>query len=105
MPLLSALEIERDGPTWHALLLGLAAIEAPEAAAALATVALRKRGLFSRSGFALAQRLDVVAVLAASPTRAARQALARVAREAEGAVGVAARGELDRHGEEAAGTQ
>lgn len=105
MPLLSALEVERDAATWHALLLGLAGIEGPEAASALATVALRKRGLFSRGGFALAQRLDVVAALAASPTRAARQALARVAREAEGAVGAAARGELERHAVGASGTK
>jgi len=96
MPLLTAIGIERDGATWHALLLALARIEAPEAATALATVALQKRGFFSRGGFSLTQRLEVVSVMAASPTRAARQALVRVAREAEGEVGAAARGELDR---------
>jgi len=74
----------------------LARIEAPESAAALSTLALRKRGFLSRGGFSLPQRLDVVAALAASPTRAARQALMKVAREAEGEVGAAARGELDR---------
>ncbi len=104
MPLLAALEVERDGPTWRAMLAALGRIEAPEAAAAMATVALRKRGLLSRGGFSLSQRLEVVAVLAASPTRAARQALARVAREAEGEVGAAARGELDRQAAPAGGT-
>ena len=104
MPLLAALEVERDGATWRAMLAALGRIEAPEAAAAMATVALRKRGLLSRGGFSLSQRLEVVAVLAASPTRAARQALARVAREAEGEVGGAARGELDRQAAPAGGT-
>lgn len=97
MPLLAALEVERDGATWRAMLAALGRIEAPEAAAAIAAVAIRKRGLLSRGGFSLAQRLEVVAVLAASPTRAARQALARVAREADGEVRAAARGELARH--------
>jgi HEAT repeat protein len=96
MPLLAAIEAERDHSTWRAMLTALARIEAPEAAAALSTVALRKRGFLSRGGFSLPQRLEVVAVIAASPTRAARQALAKVAREAEGEVGAAARGELDR---------
>jgi hypothetical protein len=96
MSLLAALEAERDGTTWRVMLKALGQIEAPEAAAAMCTVALRKRGWLSRGGFSLAQRLEVVAVLAASPTRAARQALTRVAGEGEGEVGAAARGELDR---------
>ncbi len=96
MPLLAAIESERDHTTWRVMLTALGRIEAPEAAAAMGSVALRKRGFLSRGGFSLAQRLETVAVLAASPTRAARQALTRVAREAEGEVGAAARGELDR---------
>ena len=96
MPLLAAIETERDHATWKVMLTALGRIEAPEAAAAMSSVALRRRGFLSRGGFSLAQRLEVVAVLAASPTRAARQALTRVAREAEGEVGAAARGELDR---------
>jgi hypothetical protein len=98
MPLLAALETERDSPTWHAMLLALSQIEAPEAAAALASVALKKRGLLSRGGFTSAQRLDVVAALSAAPTRAARTALARVAREADRDVGAAARTALERQG-------
>jgi hypothetical protein len=96
MPLLAALEVERDAATWLAMLVALGRIEAPEAAAALATLALRKRGFLSRVGLSLSQRLEVVSVLASAPTRAARQALTRVVREAEGEVGRAARGELDR---------
>ncbi|HEX5004366.1 MAG TPA: HEAT repeat domain-containing protein [Gemmatimonadales bacterium] len=96
MPLLAALEGERDPATWRAMLTALSRIEAPEAASALVTLALRRRGLLSRSGLTVAQRLEVVAALARSPTRAAAQALGRVAREAEGVVGAAARGELDR---------
>lgn len=97
-PLLAALEIERDTDTWHAMLVALGRLEAPEAATAMVTVALRKRGFLSRGGFTLAQRLEVVAVLAASPTHAAREALARVGREADSEVGAAARGELERLG-------
>ncbi len=96
MPLLTALEGERDAATWSVMLRALGQIEAPEAAAAMSAIALRKRSFLSRRGFALGQRLEVVDVLAASPTRAARQALGRVSREAEGEVGAAARGELDR---------
>jgi len=96
MPLLAALEQERDATTWSVMVRALAQVEAPEAAAALGAVALRKRGFLSRGGYTLAQRLEVVEVLARSPTRAARQALGRLAREAEGEVGAAARGELDR---------
>ena len=96
MPLLAALEAERDTATWRVMLKALARIEAPEAAAAMATLALRKRGFLSRGGLSLSERLEVVAALAASPTRAARQALTRLVREGEGEVGAAARGELDR---------
>jgi hypothetical protein len=103
MPLLAALELEKDAPTWHAMLLALANIEAPEAAAALASVALTKRGLLSRGGFSPAQRLEVVAALAGAPTRAARTALARVAREADREVGAAARVALERAGTGAPG--
>ena len=53
-------------------------------------------GFLSRGGLSLSERLEVVAALAASPTRAARQALTRLVREGEGEVGAAARGELDR---------
>lgn len=100
MPLLAALEIERDGPTWQAMLLALARIEAPEAAAALASMALKRRGMLSRGGFTHAQRMEVVSALAAAPTRAARQALARVAREGDRDVGAAARRALERPGAE-----
>jgi hypothetical protein len=96
MPLLAALEAERDAATWRVMLRALARIEAPEAAAAMATLALRKRGFLSRGGLSLSERLEVVAALAASPTRAARAALTRLVREGEGEVGAAARGELDR---------
>jgi hypothetical protein len=96
MPLLAALEVERDGATWHAMLLALAQIEAPEAATALASMALKRRGLLSRGGFTHARRLEVVSALAAAPTRAARTALARVAREGDREVGAAARAALGR---------
>lgn len=94
--LFASLAGERDGAAWRAMLAALARIETPEAATALAAVALQKKGLLARSGFTLPQRLEAVAVAAAGSTRAAWQALARVAREGEGQVGAAARAELER---------
>jgi len=92
----AALEGEKDASAWRAMLAALAGLDAPEAAAGLAAVALRKRGLLSRGGFTLPQRLEAVAAAAASSSPAARQALARMAREGDGQVGAAARGALER---------
>lgn len=94
--LCAVLEGEKDAAAWRAMLAALARLDTTEAASGLASVALRKRGLLSRGGFTLPQRLEGVAALAASPTQAARQALMRVAREGDGQVGEAARGALER---------
>ncbi len=95
MPLVAALEGEREPAAWRELLAALATIDAPEAAQALVRLATRKRGLFGRSGYPVRERLFVVEALAAAGTAAARQALGRIASEASGEVAEAARRALD----------
>ncbi|HEY7681296.1 MAG TPA: HEAT repeat domain-containing protein [Gemmatimonadales bacterium] len=90
MPLLAALEAERDPLAWEELLGALAAIDAPEAAAALSRIALARRGFLGLGGAALRRQLAVVRTLAAAKTGAARQALSRIAAEGEGEVREAA---------------
>jgi HEAT repeat protein len=89
MPLLAALEAERDDAAWEELLAAIAGIDAPEAAAALSRIALKRRGLFGLGG-ALTRQLLVVRALAAANTAAAKQALTRIAAEGEGEVAQAA---------------
>jgi hypothetical protein len=90
MPLLAALEAEREPATWEELLGALAAIDAPEAAAALSRMAIARRGLFELGAGQVRRRLAVVRALTSANTSAARQALARIAAEAEGEVAQAA---------------
>ena len=90
MPLLVALEAERDQGAWEELLGAIAGIDAPEAAAALSRIALKSKGLFDLGGNLLRQQMLVVKTLAASNTAAAKQALARIAAEGEGEVREAA---------------
>jgi hypothetical protein len=90
MPLAAALERERDPTARGALVTALAATEAPQAAAALAELLLRRRSLLNRQAWTVAERLAAVSVLAGSGSGAARQALERLAREAEGEVAAAA---------------
>jgi HEAT repeat protein len=95
MPLLAALEAEREQGTWEELLGALAEIDAPETVAALSRIALARRGLFDLGGGALSRRqLAVVRVLTATKTTAAKQALARIAAEGEGEVAEAAAASL-----------
>jgi len=81
MPLLAALEVEKDPATWEELLSALAAINAPESVAALTRVALEKHGLFSFGKAQARRQLAIVKSLAAANTPAARQALERIAAE------------------------
>jgi HEAT repeat protein len=96
MPLLAALEAEKDPATWEELLGALAAINAPESVAALTRVALERGGRFSFGKAQLRRQLAVVRSLAAAHTAAARQALERIAVEGEGEVAAAAREALNR---------
>ncbi len=86
MPLLAALEAEREPGTWDELLGALAGIDAPEAAAALSRMALQRRGMFALGGGLVRRQLAVVRALTTSNTSAAKQALARIAVEGEGEV-------------------
>ncbi len=87
MPLLAALESEKDATTWDALLQALAGINASEATVALTQLALASRGRFGFGGKTqLKRQLAVVDALAAANTHAARQALDRIAAEGSGEV-------------------
>jgi hypothetical protein len=67
------------------LLQALAGIDAPEARAVLVRVATERRGLLGR-GRPTSERLEVVSALANARTEASRQALSRIAAEADGQV-------------------
>ncbi len=90
MPLVVALERERDDAAWSVMAQALGQIGSHEAVTALATVALEKKGLL-RKGQSRARRLEAVSILADCGTPAARGALDGLSREAEGEVGAAAR--------------
>lgn len=85
MPLLAALEAERDQTAWEELLDALVAIDAPEAVSALTRIALQRPGLFAGAQ-AQKRQLAVVRALATAKTSAATQALQRIAAEAGGDV-------------------
>ena len=95
MPLLAALEVERDPAAWDELLHALAAIDAPEAAQALMRMALMRKALLSFGGGHLRRQVSVVRALAGAGTVAARQALERIAAEGEGEVQRAAAAALE----------
>lgn len=90
MPLVAALEEEREPATWRELLNALATIDAPEAGQALVRLATRRGSLFSRSGRPSRSRLQVVEALVEANTVTARQALERIAAEGDGEVAEAA---------------
>jgi HEAT repeats len=98
MPLVAALADERDPKTWSEMLRALARMDSPEALSAVVNIALRKKSVLRRGGYPVPQRLEAVALLAESRTEGARHALIRIAQEAEGEVGQAARTELKRVG-------
>jgi hypothetical protein len=84
MPLLAALESEKDPNTWEELLAALAGINAPESVAALTRIALEKQGRFSFGKAPHRRQLAIIRVLVTANTPSARQALARIAAEGEG---------------------
>jgi HEAT repeat protein len=95
MPIVAALEGERDGTAWRAMVGALAAIGTAESCAALAAAALARRTL-AGGGYSSGQRLEAVHALAHADTRHAAGALERVARDAGGAVAKAAADALAR---------
>ena len=98
MPIAAALDSEKDPAAWEELLSALASIDAPESAAALAQIALQKRGIFPLGGALIRRQLAVVRALYHANTVAARQALVRIAAEGEGEVKKAAAASVEQLG-------
>ena len=85
MPIVAALEHERDDMAWRAMAGALAAIGTPEACEALVTVARSVRTL-GGGGYTKGQRSEAVRALAHARGRHAVSALERLARQATGVV-------------------
>ena len=83
LPILVALESEKDPEAWDALVETVARIDTTEAVAGLVGIALDKHPLF-RSGRPWPQRLAVVKALRNSGTGSARRGLERLAAEGDG---------------------
>jgi HEAT repeat protein len=94
LPILVALEAEKDPATWDAMVEALARIDSNEAVSALVGIALDKRPIFS-AGRPRSQRLEVVNALQKAKTATARRGLERIAVEADGAVRRAAAAAVD----------
>ncbi|MDX2121120.1 MAG: HEAT repeat domain-containing protein [Gemmatimonadota bacterium] len=90
MPLFAAFETEKDPEAWQQMLETLVALDAAEIGAALARLALERRGFLSFGSTDLKRQLAIVGALAARNSPAARQALARIAAEGQGEVRAAA---------------
>ncbi|MDH5282676.1 MAG: HEAT repeat domain-containing protein, partial [Gemmatimonadota bacterium] len=79
MPLVAALEAEKDLAAWDALLTAIASLDAPEGPAALARMVMEPGGRLGPKGGQVNRQLAVVRALAAAPGAAARQALESIA--------------------------
>ena len=90
MPLVVALERERDDEAWSMMARALGQIGSHEAVTALSTVALEKKG-FLRKGQSRARRLEAVRILADCGAPVARGALEGLSRDADGEVAALAR--------------
>lgn len=90
MPLLVALESEKDAATWRELVLAVGRIDSAEATGALVAMALDRRALLKSGGRSVVQRLVAVESLVAAGHPNALRGLERIAREADGAVRTAA---------------
>ena len=88
--LVAALETERDRETWLALVTALGRLGTAESSSALAVVAITRRSLLRRQGYSTSQRLAAVEALGLADAPPARAMLERLAREADGVIGVAA---------------
>jgi hypothetical protein len=94
LPILVALEGEKDPAAWDALVDALARIDSSEAISALVGIALDKRPLF-QTGRPRSQRLTVVNALKRAKTGSARRGLERLALEGEGPIRRAAAAALE----------
>jgi len=88
--LITALQEERDRESWQTMVTALGSIGSAEACAALAAVALTRRGLLRRGGYSTGQRLAAVAALGLAGTDHGVATLERLARTSDGVVGYAA---------------
>jgi HEAT repeat protein len=83
LPILVALESEKDPAAWDALVDTVARIDTPEAVGGLVVIALDKHPLF-RTGRPWSQRVAVVKALRNAGTGSARRGLERLASEGDG---------------------
>jgi hypothetical protein len=83
LPILVALESEKDPEAWDALVETVARVDTAEAVAGLVSIALDKHPLF-RTGRPWSQRVAVVKALRNSGTGSARRGLERLAAEGDG---------------------
>ena len=83
LPILVALESEKDPAAWDALVDTVARIDTPEAVGGLVVIALDKHPLF-RAGRPWSQRVAVVKALRNAGTGSARRGLERLAAEGDG---------------------
>lgn len=82
LPILVALESEKDPMAWEAIVVAIARIDSFEAVSGLVEIALDKRPLF-QAGRPRSQRLVVVEALRKAGTASARRGLERLAAEAD----------------------
>jgi hypothetical protein len=82
LPILVALDAEKDPMAWEALVVAVARIDSFEAVSGLVEIALDKRPLF-QSGRSRGQRMTIVQALRNAGTSAARRGLDRLAAEAD----------------------
>jgi HEAT repeat protein len=88
--LIAALKDERDREAWQTMVTALGSIGSAEACAALARIALTRRGLLRRNGYTTGQRLAAVAALGLAGSGHGVATLQRLVRDSDGVVGYAA---------------
>jgi hypothetical protein len=86
MPLVAALEAEKDPAAWDALLETIASLEAPEGPAALARMVVESKSRIGFKGAQLRRQTAIVRALGAAQGAAARQALESIATGASGEI-------------------
>lgn len=91
MPLLAALEAEKDPAAWDALLETIASLEAPEGPTALARMVVEAKSRLGFKGAQLRRQTAIVRALGAAEGAAARQALESIAAAASGEIQALAR--------------
>jgi len=91
MPLVAALEVERDPAAWDALLETIASLDAPEGPAALARMVVESKSRIGFKGAQLRRQTAIVRALGAAQGAAARQALESIAAGASGEIQALAR--------------